>query len=83
MEGLGRRRATGDLLDHVVLDDAMRIRGVLVRNFVPQRNVQAWCLKTKCLEEERVTPVHSGLSLEGLNELTPNALVPVGGLDPQ
>jgi hypothetical protein len=47
MEGLGRRRATADLLTHVVFNDAMRIDRAFVFDYVAQANVQArsWKLK--------------------------------------
>lgn len=68
MEGLGRRRATADLLAHVVLDDAMRIDRALVFDLVAQANVQARRLETEGLQVKRSAAMKACVRLEGTNE---------------
>ena len=76
-EGLGRILAAGQLLDHDVLDDAVRIDLVLVGHGVAQRLVQSRSLEVKRFEVEARTAVFSRVGLERLDEVGSNALAPM------
>jgi hypothetical protein len=71
------------MLNHDVLDDAVRIDLVLVGDGVAQQFIEVRCLKTKRLEIEGRTAVFPSSSFEGLDELCSDASTAIRSLYPE
>ena len=67
------------MLDHDVLDDAVRVNFVLVGGSVAQQFIQARRLKIEYLEIKSRTAVLPSWGFEGLAELCCDALTPMPG----
>ena len=65
------------MLNHNVLDDAVRVDLVLVGDGVAQQFVQVRRLKIECLEIEGRTAVLHSSSFEGFDELCADASTPI------
>ena len=69
--------------NHDVLDDAVRIPGMLIGDLIPKRSIQARRLEIECLQVEDRTSPGKRPRLELLDQASAQSLPPVCRLDPE